>query len=198
MKLKVLYFTFVDIGSDSNGGSISCRNHIKRLSQDTGIELFVVIAGIPDQEQAAIAYLNSLNIRSKFVVFQNPLSNPSITFAQKLASFSLEIHACYHPQIDDAVIESLTSTHTDVLLVDYFFSILFCRKAIQRAAKRVLITLNRETEFYRNQLKTSKGLKLRKIIRIARLQRAEFAIHKTMDKIIALSSADIPNHTGHI
>ena len=49
-KWAVIYFTCVDLGPDTNGGALCCRNHVIRLAADPAIKLHVVVTGSPQQE----------------------------------------------------------------------------------------------------------------------------------------------------
>lgn len=88
MKLKVVYFTFIDIGSTANGGTICCRNHLQRLSEDTGIELFAVVASYQSQEADALSYLKSLGVSGKFIPFKKLNPTTKVTLTQKLKNFA--------------------------------------------------------------------------------------------------------------
>lgn len=199
MKLKITYFTFVEIGSERHGGSLCCRNHIKRLSTDTGIELFVVVAGPKYNEIASLSYLSHLGVKGKFIPYQS--QKPSF-FNDTFGQFFLipfEIQSRSQPQVDQEVINAIVSNDSEVLLLDYFFSALFCPKAIKIAPKTALIHLNRETEFYIDQLKTGETPYIRiptRLVSILRLWMAERILLRAISKIIALSPPDIQNPQG--
>ena len=196
MKLKVVYFTFVGIGTPSNGGAICCRNHIKRLSEDDGIELFVVIAGEQSQKQDSISYLTSLGIRGKFVAFLNVGPRIPVSYVQREAPIPAEMVAYGEPHVDLSLLEALKMRDADILLIEYLYSALFCPKSIKAASKCVLITLNRETALHRDLLKRTSYTRLEKAKRLTRMWFFEQAIFRSMHKIIALSPTDVSVYKG--
>lgn len=204
-----------DISNDINGGILCYRNHIKRLSTDTEIELFVVIAGDESQRAKSLSYLDSLGIAGKFIAFPN-LPPPTFTsFSEKLFYFAKELLNAqkikrrilrlllreYAPQshIEQTLMDIITSKNADIFLIDYFYSVVFCLKAIKAAPKAMLITHNRESEF-RLQLKRSQTRSYFKLALVPLhlfcfwlLERYSF---KLMDRIIALSPPDVPKRKG--
>ncbi|NGX45990.1 MAG: hypothetical protein K940chlam2_01171 [Chlamydiae bacterium] len=193
MKLKVLYFSVTSIGIEHNGGTICCRNHIKRLSCDPGIDLSVVIASNQDQE-ASLAYLESLNVQGSF----HPL-HPLPPSQQKSAlqqMFQLPWREYIHNQehIDHVVSDAMASHKADILLIDYFYSAMFCPKAIKAAPKTILVNLNREAEFYKDLLRSAVRNPFKRAIRSLALVHLWWLHQRTfraMDKIIALSPPDV-------
>lgn len=103
--------------------------------------------------------------------------------------------------IDLAVSNAVILQNADVLIVDYFYSAMFCINAIRRAPKTVLLTLNREAQLYWETMKylvqpQSRGL--REVARLVRLWTHQQAVLRMVDKIIALSEADTPRKRGRV
>ncbi len=197
MKLKVVYFGIGDIGSDCNGGFIFCRNQIKRLSVDTGIELFVIVASQQDHEIGSLSYLNRLGVSGKFVAWQDQNPGEQRTFIQKIAPIPYENFANNQHHVDQAVIDAIALTRADILFVNYLYSVMFCPKAIKTVPRAVLLIANRETEIHWESLKSStkSWFKMaRNTISITRLWLTERSIFRSMDKIIALAPPDVPKH----
>ncbi len=197
-----MYFTVTNISStELNGGAICCRNHIKRLSEDGGIDLFVVLSGNQEQEESSISYLDSIGVKGIFISFKKPEQNQKTkrSFFQRFASFHWEEIAHDQTHVDSAVVEAISSHKADMLLIDYFYSALFCRKALRISPRNALITFNREVEFYLDWIKatTLKGAKpFSKAISTIRLWFNERSIYKRMNTVIALSPPDMPKHKG--
>ena len=199
MRLKVLYFTILNITSDIDGGSISCRNHINRLSRDEEIELFVVIAGSKDREADSLSYINSLNVSGKFVAFKEQGPAKQRTFLEKLFSIPWEELARVQSHVDQAVVEAIASNDADVLLIEYFYSTLFCHNAIKAAPRTVLLNQNKEISFHINLLKNSIKPQCKMALytfTVLRLWRLEHSMHRLMDKIISLAPQEVSRHKG--
>jgi hypothetical protein len=170
-----------------------------RLSTDTEIELFVVIASQQDHETDSLFYLNSLGVSGKFVSWQDWNPTAPITFTHKFAPIPYEGFACYQRHVDQAIVDALASHNADILLINYLYSAMICSNAIKKAPRAVLVNLNRETAFYWDFLKRVKKSWFKRFIKtmsLFRVWRAEQSIFRLMDKIIALSPPDVPKRKG--
>ena len=68
--MRVLYFTVVPLAGGTNGGSICCRNHVTRLSQDPGIELFGMVAGPLEWKAGTDEFFAELGVPYHFQPFR--------------------------------------------------------------------------------------------------------------------------------
>jgi hypothetical protein len=200
-KIKLVYFTVVDLGnSNINGGSLCCCNHIKRLNADMGIELFVLVAGDKDHKTNTQSFLDKHGIASKFITWQNHPPETQMTFFQKRLPIPWEEFVHQQPCVDQAIVDTLALKKADILLIDFYYSAMFCPRAIKAAPKTALINLNRETEFYWEILKktniNSRFKLVKKVLTLIRFWLVEKAIFRSVNKIIALSPPDVPRRKG--
>lgn len=213
MKLRVVYFISTEISDEINGGILCYRNHIKRLSTDSEIELFVVVAAEPSREARSLAYLESHGIAGTFIPFPKSPSYSSFRrkifylakallnprkVKKKIFSLFLQEYAP-QPHIEQKLIDLIKLKNADIFLVDYFYSTVFCLKAIKTAPKAVLVTHNRECEL-RKQLKRSHTKSYFKMALVSLhifcfwlLEKYSFRL---MDKIISLSPPDVNKQKG--
>lgn len=199
VKIKLIYFTIVNVGTKENGGALCCRNHIMRLQADPEIDLFVVIASDPGDENNITSFLRDHKIAGKFVGFKNPSDVARKNFVKKFVSLPFEEYAEHQYHVDRAVLDAIQTTGAKLLVIDFLPSIFFCSKSLKTVSKKVLITLNRETEMYRDILsKTQMTLIGRAInlLKIARMRYFEWSTFQRVDKIIALSPPDVPARKG--
>jgi hypothetical protein len=195
MKLKVVYFGIGDIGSDDSGGSIFCRNQIKRMSADEGIELFVIIASKQEHETGSLSYLNSLGVRGRFIAWRGQ-PDEHRTLLQKVTQIPYEHFTDDQHHVDEAITDAVVSSGADILFINFLYSVLLCPKAIAVAPKTVLLTANRETELQWEFLKSTRSWYKIPLyaIGLARLWLKERSIFRSMDQIIALAPPDVPKH----
>lgn len=204
MKLKVVYFTYIDISSDSHGGTICCRNTIKRLAQDTEIELFVVVCGNKEQETGTVAYLNNLGVSYKFLLFQDLSGDPPIKVGILkgfLRRFTVPVEnwAKTQSHIDRELVDFIGEVGADLLLIEYFYSLMFCPTAMRVIPRTMLVTQNSEPKFYLEQLKETPHSSIKrwlKRLRVIRLLWVERSFFRALDRVIALSPPDVPRGKG--
>ncbi len=196
MKLKVLYFTNLRIDTDMNGGYICCRNHIKRLSEDSGIELFVMAAQHSMYEKDSLNYFLSNGISGKFIAHNLKSDRSKLSLIKKLIPVTWEEFASHQYHIDSAIIETMQEMGTDLLLIEYLHTTSICPLAIKKAPRVAVITLNRETEYYSDYLKSIRKGWFKRIVKTARMWQLEQSVFRAMDKIIALSPPDVPKRKG--
>jgi glycosyltransferase involved in cell wall biosynthesis len=202
--LKVLYFTIVPLGNVGNGGSICCSNHIRRLSQEPGLEVSVLAFGLPNGRDETSAYLSSLGLRHQFVSLL-PRKKKTRTLAgrierfveNKIIHFPLtpwEILARQNPHVAQSLNQTLRDWNIDILVIDYNFSASFI--PLPRAdVKTCIIKLNREAEFYVQQLRQKSLWEVfRHGIKIARTGIIERHIDRSVDKVIVVGPPDLPKH----
>ncbi|MCT0231083.1 glycosyltransferase family 4 protein [Synechococcus sp. CS-1324] len=191
---KVILFATIVPLDTSSGGTIVCRDHLRSIVGAHGTETHVFAppgitpGGAEDFARSVGAVFHPL-------VFQPPrgglLSMPN-PLAQ---SFSMERDAALYWRVDLSFRDLLTEIRPDVIFLDYLFSALFLPSAFHCGARVVMITQNREKEFYSDQRKL--GLMPAKAVDSAlaewRLGRFENEVLASADHIVVLSSHDIPS-----
>lgn len=158
MPKNILYFSVVNVGGleFANGGNLCCRNHIRRMAEDDGITLHVIIAGIAADREPICKFLDELKLPYKFLEIKEAQSNagrfPRPQFLSKLRGgicYLFEESARENPQIEERLVESCREWKIEHTIIDYLPSTLFC-KSLLNSSRASIITLNREGEFYRD------------------------------------------------
>jgi glycosyltransferase involved in cell wall biosynthesis len=201
--MRVLYFTVVHLGSPVNGGSICCRNHVARLAADPGIELVAVTAGPLAWRDAADTFFQGLGVRHHFQAYREWNVRHDANTLRSIAGFAIkavfqfpwEMQALNQPHIEESIDWAIRNYGIDVLVVDYHQSTLFLK--LPRADVRtVLIGLNREGDFYSDQLRlgqTHHG-SLTSGISLFRARRWQRKIDAAVDQVITIGPPDLPTH----
>lgn len=183
-RIKVLYFTRVNLDRPHNGGVLVCRNHIRRLAQDPRLIVTLCNAGSINQLSETEAFATSIGAPLDFIPFQR---NPPRLTPRWPITWELEALAQSH--IDDAVLDAFKKMQPAVVVIDYLFSALYVPSLFSAPVRKVVITLNRELEFYR-ELKTLRGLPPDPSE--DRLLEFERSIYQRCDAVVTLAAADIP------
>lgn len=154
-KFRVIYFTMVGLVPDGkNGGSICCRNHLERIAADPKIECLAYLVGAEAAAEASIAYAQS--ITSKVTYF--PLSNQHFTIDSPPADasymsrkwpFMHELDGIGQRTVRHNIASKIRDDKPDAIVIDYLYSALFIDHLFSMDIPVVVITLNREGEFYR-------------------------------------------------
>jgi hypothetical protein len=182
--IKVLYFTMVNLDRPNNGGVLVCRNHIRRLAQDPRLDVTLCNTGSIHQREETEAFAASLGVPLHFIPFQKNPPQP-----QPRWPFFLELYALAQPHVDGAVLNAFAALKPDIVVVDYLFSALFVRSLFATPVRKVLITLNRELEFYREQRRLKQQQPDPSEERLAEFERA---IYRACNVVVALTTGDIP------
>ena len=205
--VKVLYFTAVPLGGGGNGGDICCSNHIRRISQEPGLDVFALIAGDGSRESETSGFLASLGVAHQFVTFGSwSIKNEVSTWAKILQRFvdkifnryfmvPWEIVASQNPHVLEALNQTLHACKIDVLVIDYSLCAFFA--GIPRNdVKTCVIKLNREAEFYVEHLRQNGSFArlLTHAIHIFRMIILERKWDRSVDKIIVIGHPDLPKH----
>lgn len=206
MTINTLYFSVVNVGGleFSNGGNLCCRNHIRRLAEDEGIKLHVVIAGIASDRKGICDFLEELGVPYAFLEIVSPASEGTKSWVRKQkdwlleqSSYLFERSANQNPQIEARLVEAIEHWNISNLVVDYLPSTLFCRKVFQEYPS-VLITLNREGEFYKD-LRDRGIIKKKPLagwISQKRWDNYEKWAYRKASKVIAIGKPDLPKISG--
>jgi glycosyltransferase involved in cell wall biosynthesis len=199
--VRVLYFTAVPLIDESNGGNICCRNHVRRLAEDADIELYAIVAAEGDQAAATSAFLSGHAVEHYVLPFRDAHVRPQAHGLGPMASFLAtaafqypwELRALNQQHLQEGIEWAVASYGIDTVVIDYTPSAYFLRLPL-RNVRTCLIKLNREADFYAEQIRLGKTHHGRLTAKIshARLQRAERAIEASVDKVVAIGEPDLP------
>lgn len=199
--MRVLYFTIVPIAGEGNGGSMCCRNHIRRLAEDPNIDLSVIIAGQQADRDGTLSFLEQIGIAHRaFIEFRDDHSQATRGLFRSLKSRYLSEYSMPWEDLASsqtkarAEIEAaILSDQSEYIVIDYLASSLFVRlNKIKK--KSVLVTLNREGDFHEELMRYSfpDKTEMSKRISTARVRSFEKRTLRSVDKVVALSAMDIP------
>jgi glycosyltransferase involved in cell wall biosynthesis len=201
--MRVLYFTAAPIHDEGNGGRICQRNTIRRLTEDSGIELSVIAGGRPPWREGTEAFLESLGVPYEFVPFHddnvhhsaNSLRAIATYVVQVLFQFHWEVQSLNQGHVEAAVESGIRRWESDLLLIDFFSSALFIDLP-RSDVRTAMIKLNREAEFYAGLLERDEWLhgSLTRWVSVKRLARFERRIDAAVDKVIVIARPDLPTH----
>ncbi len=183
-RIKVLYFTFVNLDRPDNGGVLVCRNHVRRMAQDPRLIVTLCNIGAIGRVSETQAFASSIGVPLHFIPFQQNPPQP-----QPRWPFFLELDALGQSHIDKIALDLVNQIKPDVVVVDYLFSALFVRSLFSAPIRRVMITLNRELDFYK-ELKRIRGLPADPSDE--RLSEFERSIYQSCDAVVTLTTRDIP------
>ncbi|MCX7370009.1 MAG: glycosyltransferase [Alphaproteobacteria bacterium] len=189
------------------GGNIYGKNLVQRLSEDDGIELFVVNANAEANRQGTEEFFKQMGIELLYVPV-NPIGPATFqperrTFvgamdliAKKAFRFPYELEAHNQLHIAKAASWAIGHWRADCVLFDYLPAVLFWRGVEQIPVPKFVVTVNREADLYADMLAVDNSPRSRWIGRISRwrLARLERRIHRTFDKTIAIGAPDVPSY----
>jgi len=182
-RIKVLYFTRTELGVTNNGGALVCRNHVRRLASDP--RLHVTLCATGELASPTESFAASIGVPLYFVSFQE--SRPQ---AQTQWPFFFELEALSQPQVDAAVLNIVNKIKPDVIAVDYLFSALYARSLFSIPLRRIVITLNRETEFYKSHRRLNGVPPDPSEDRLAAFERS---IYDASNFVVVLNAGDAPS-----
>lgn len=200
--VRVLYFTVVPIFTEANGGHICCRNHIRRLSEDSELEVTVLVAGRPEWQAGTDEFLAELGVAWRFVATRDNNVHPEGPTLRHLAAFAgatllqtpWDLPALNQQHVCAAVDQAIGDFGAEVLVIDYTPSARYLRLP-RTDVKTCLIKLNREGDFYRDLIThspTHHG-KWTRDLSVLRWRAIEARIEKAVDQIVTIGPPDIPN-----
>lgn len=201
--IRVLYFTIVaQVDGVQNGGTLSSRTNILRLQQDDNIELAVVVATSEEARHSMASFLEGQGInRFLFVPLQSRFRQGRVRDYLKyrwarIAGFPFEAIAARNPNTKQCVVEALDRWNSDVLIIDYLYSTLFCPDLTDLKLPAAVITLNREAEFFRECVEHGAVSQnpITFAIAKARLRRFERKTYSRAAKVITLGRSDAPTY----
>ncbi|MEA5390272.1 glycosyltransferase [Cyanobium gracile UHCC 0139] len=190
----ILFATMVPLDS-SSGGTIVCREHLRSIAATAMAETHVYAPAGRGQGDgrdfptAVGAVFHPLELVPPSADF---LGMPAIT----RHPFSMERQAAENWLVDRRFCEIAEEIRPDVIIIDYLFTALFIPSAFYCDAPVVIITLNREREFYRDQRKLGRVPPQARDSLLAewRLGRFENEVHAKSDRIVVLCPHDTPRH----
>ena len=202
--MRVLYFTVVPLIDESNGGNICCRNHVRRLAEDRGIELFAIAAAERGQEAATSAFLSEHTVEHHVIPLRDERDahvrpdahglGPMASFLATAAfQYPWELRALNQEHVQEWIEWAVAGYGVDTVVIDYTPSAYFLRLPL-RNVRTCLIKLDREADFYAEQIRFGRTHHGRLTARIshARLLRAERAIEASVDRVVAIGEPDLP------
>jgi len=184
----ILFATVVPLDT-SSGGTIVCREHVHR------------IVGTPNSDIHIFAHpgsssCGSADFAASLGATFHPIEFSALPDERPISGhpFSMERLAMLNPLIDLRFRELVAEIRPDVIVLDYLFTALFLPSAFYSWVPVVLVTQNREQEFFHDQRKLGRvgpGAANSKLAEW-RLGRFENQVQAMSDHIVVLSSHDIP------
>jgi glycosyltransferase involved in cell wall biosynthesis len=199
--VRVLYFTVIPLIDESNGGNICCRNHVRRLAEDPGIELYAIAAAERHQAAATSAFLSEHTVKHHVLPFRDAHVHPEARGLGSMASFLAtaafqypwELRALNQQHLQEGIEWGVAAYGIDTVVIDYTPSAHFLQLPL-RNVRTCLIKLDREADFYAELIrcgKTHHGRLTGKVSH-ARVSRAERAIEASVDRVVAIGEPDLP------
>jgi glycosyltransferase involved in cell wall biosynthesis len=188
------------LDSIAGGGQLSCRNHIERLCADPQLELLAVASGPAAAESGTLGYFASLGIAGRFVSYRGghgddgAMQSGARPWLPRRWPYLNEPEALAQPHVDDAIRVLILQYRPDCLIVDYLPSAYFLPRTLGLGVPVVMITLNREADFYRQMMLRGLVLYGRPANWIAwlRLVLAEARIHRRSRLVVTIGRYDAP------
>lgn len=183
--LRVLYFTIVDIGRVDNGGGLVCRNHAMRIAETPNVSLTICNVGPPAQRSGSEGFARQIGADFRFLQLDQDAQQPVIDEA-----FMFEREAAAQTRVHRGVEQVIDDVRPDTVVVDYLYSALYAPALYRRRnLRRITITLNRESRFYKELLASAGRDPSSK--KIARLWRYEQSIYARSHVVVANNRLDV-------
>jgi glycosyltransferase involved in cell wall biosynthesis len=202
--MNVLYFTSVSLGNVGNGGSICCRNHVQRLSEESGLRVFALVIGHEREREGTDVFLDSLAVPHQFVPLK-PREDKSYTLGarinrllgnlKRIFSTPWEMAARRETHVKKALDEAIQAWGIQALVIDYSSSAFFIQLP-RKDIKTCIIKLNRETDFHIEHI--MQGGSIRRAfslgLRVLRIAWMERKIDRSVGKVIVIGPPDLPRY----
>lgn len=202
--MRVLYFTVTPLVDDGNGGSICCRNHVRRLAEDDDIELFVMVAGSFAAEAATMQFLNSFGVTAYYQPYYIDRQYPEGKSFSDVASFIWKIlfqfpwetQRLNQQHVGDGVDWAIRAYNIDTLIIDYHPSALFVTLP-RNDVRTILVGLNREGDFYSDMIGLGMSHHGPLAAKISLLRARLFERRKNLevDKLVVIGKPDAPGYS---
>jgi hypothetical protein len=192
-KIRVLYFTVVPLASASNGGTMCCRNHVKQLAIDPQVELTVVTSGPGEWTEGHRAFVQSLGCESIHLSFE--FSPKGKRRLPDEVLFPQEKWAHEYSNVNDRFVALAEELRSDVIVIDYLPSAAYVASVFGLSIPRVVITLNREADFFREQRKSGQIVGPWFYLWVANIRfwLWERWVQRHCNGLVALSCNDLPS-----
>lgn len=201
--MRVLYYTNVPLHESANGGNICCRNHVQRLSEEPELEVFAVVTQEARCEAGTTAFLNSLGVPSRFVPYL-PVKRSKSRFRRfwkKQLGYLMFPGGIWRQvamkptHVQQVIDEMIIEWNIEAMVIDYYLGVVHIRLP-RHDVRTCIIKLNREAEFYWQQMKYTKSwwYCLTHQIEFWRLKLLERKIDNSVGKVVVIGAPDIPPH----
>jgi hypothetical protein len=182
----------VDLGPDTNGGALCCRNHVKELSADPRIDLHVCVVGLAALEPSNRAFVEGTGAAFSFVDFRQ---NGPVVDAHALHLHPWEKTALAEPDVPARLSELASESKPDAIVIDYLPTSFFARPLLTAGVPLVVITLSNEERFFRQlQEHTSSPDWASSDLAVRRLEAYELWLYHQADAVVAFRPSDLAHH----
>jgi glycosyltransferase involved in cell wall biosynthesis len=148
---RVLYFTAVDLSDANNGGTICCRTHIETIARNSRVGLHVVATGAASIESGTRRYFEHHQLEGDFVPLRARESG-FVPLATRHWPMPHEEEAAHNRRASDKVVELARAFDPDTIVIDYLPSALYAPGLFSCGKPVIVITLNREADFFSDRI----------------------------------------------
>jgi len=190
--MKIVYFTIVPLG-EYDGGSLCCRNHIEKIASCPEMDLMVVCAAEAVHEVGVVSYLRNNGLKGSFVTLE-PRSGKDLSWISRKWPFPHETQAQRQDSLRETLKGLVRKHRAQAIIVDYVQSAFYCLDIFTFGVPVIIITLNREAEFYKDQLKHGLTVNGRPGTWVAghRIRWAERSLYRKSAAVVAIGKYDVP------
>ncbi|MBI1868349.1 MAG: FkbM family methyltransferase [Methylocystis sp.] len=192
-RIKAAYFTVVPLGWLNNGGSLICRTHARNLANDLAVDLTIITMAPEETGLENKGFATALGAKAVNIPLIGS-EKPKYTLPDAVLHPQERI-AIRHRASDAALEEAMRELKPDVIIIDWMFSAIYGRSLFRLDVPTVMITLNREAEFFaeerRNGVQQQSNF-IAALITQFRLGAVERSIHRNCDGLVALNANDLP------
>ncbi len=191
-KRKILFATAVQLNKNS-GGTLVCREHVRSIGSVPNIELHVVAPESPtESETKDFVESCGATYHDMFVLLDGKVRKCDESFVSRTWPFFLERNALINAALDIKYRETVRRISPDVIILDYLFTALFLPSAFYCDVPVIVISLNREVEFYRELRRFGRLGKNGSDSAIAEWRLASFEkeVYRKSDAIVFLTQND--------
>lgn len=194
-RLKVAYVTVVPLSWTNNGGSLVCRSHLRELSVDPALDIAAITLGPRELAGEDKAFIEALGCEAHHVAFEDLTYTPpgALSLPDRLLHQQERI-ARQYGGVDDAIKQAIERHGSDVVVIDWMFTACYASGVFKLPLPKVIITLNREAEFYASERSVAGDAsgRLASWCIWQRLMRLEKQLYGACDGLVALTPNDLP------
>jgi hypothetical protein len=199
MQIALLTFR-VDDDLRTTGWTICSDNHIRRIAEDSEVDLTVIAVARSSLRAELAEHLRKLDVKSVIIPMGREHMNVWERCQRRLKkaymlglAFTGEDMAIKNPDLARRIWEVLRKLQPDLLLVEYL-PLLALLGGVPKGLPTAVITINREAEFFRDLHKANRQYGWRKAIAAWRMERFEREVHRGAHKVITIGPPDIPDY----